>query len=313
MNKIIIALLLSITAAIAGWFASDTSTNLGGSYMRRATIDSAHARTVNVSGRIIGTADSAIRADSSRLCYQADTAKKAGLTKLADSAITSRRSDTLVKNTLDTLYIKKLKSEVITVDSVSIGTGSGRAILDTVTGLELVGSTTVWNDVDDVNLSIVKATGTAGAPDWSSTGLGFNLNQYAIDDSTQGDNEIYHNFKIADSIERHLHYFTGGTDGATRYLKFRYRMWLFNNNDSTTYYFSNDVEDTIPANTKKMTQRIITFGKDAIPLQGIGARCVVIIRRITASSTAPTLDPFIAAAGMHMRVDMLGSRNIYTK
>lgn len=198
-------------------------------------------------------------------------------------------------------------------DSVVFGEGNSRVNIDTVGGLVLAGDATQWDDVDDINLNEIARPGDAGEPKDTATGLGFNMNIWEVNDSAEGSNEIYHKFKQQDSIEFHVHYHTNGTDGTARYTKWTMKYWIFNNLDSTTYYGELTKEDTIPANTKHMTQRIISFGKYAIPNQGIGARCFAKLIRIVASGTAPTKNPYVDAIGMHMRVDMLGSRQTYIK
>jgi hypothetical protein len=69
----------------------------------------------------------------------------------------------------------------------------------------------------------------------------------------------------------------------------------------------------IPANCPAYTH-IYTELTRPLPTQiEFGAQMKVLLKRITASSTAPTNKPFILQFGQHVEVDSMGSRTEYTK
>jgi hypothetical protein len=117
-----------------------------------------------------------------------------------------------------------------------------------------------------------------------------------------------------DSTEFHLHWYAFAKDAGAAYVNWSLRYWIFNNNDSVTYTGTLTKQDTVAANTKIMTHRITGFGKVATPNINIGARIVCVLKRIAASpATNPSANPMGSTIGIHKQVDMIGSRQIYTK
>jgi len=103
-------------------------------------------------------------------------------------------------------------------------------------------------------------------------------------------------------------------DNSDRYLRFQCIIGYKKPNDSTfTVLHTDTLEDTIPANTGKLLYRVKSFGKHATPTILIGSGCWIKIRRITATSTAPTEGPFIMNISIHRKIDEMGSSGVYTK
>jgi hypothetical protein len=190
--------------------------------------------------------------------------------------------------------------------------GGGYAEIDS-NGYRAYGSSQAWDDVGDIKLSNIRVTGVAGSPTWDATGIGFGMNRFSTGDSAQGDVELFHKFSSGDTLEGHVHYNTGGTDSDTRYLRFNLKTWVFNSLDSTTYFFSDTLEDTLPPNVKYMQHRIKSFGKHSVSSITIGSKIFAVLKKVTATNVAPTSNPFVSTIGYHKRVNDLGSRTIYTK
>ena len=171
-----------------------------------------------------------------------------------------------------------------------------------------------WDDVGDIKLDKIRETGTSGVPDWNPTGLGFNKNQYAINDSSQGSSELFHKFKEGDSTEFHLHWYKNSNEAGATFVNWSLRYWLFNANDSITYTGILTHQDTIAANTKVMTHTVTTFGTVYTPNIKIGAKIVIMLKRIAASpATNPAADPFGSTVGCHKKINTVGSHTIYVK
>lgn len=197
----------------------------------------------------------------------------------------------------------------------TLRTGStSYAQLDTNNGLILGGNATVWDDVGDIKLDNVRNTGVAGSATWTTTGLGFSKNQFAIGDSSQGSTEIFHKYKTGDSAEFHFHWFSANNEAGVTFVKWSISVWIFNNDDSVTFAGSITKQDTISASSKVMTHRITTFGRYKLTGVTMGAKVIIVIKRIAASPTTnPATNPFGSTIGMHMIIDMMGSKGVYTK
>jgi hypothetical protein len=192
------------------------------------------------------------------------------------------------------------------------GIGSDTIHIDS-TGITRSGLSQRWNDIADMSLTGIKGTGTAGEPDWVSTGVGISLNSFSVGDSAQGRGEITHEFVEGDSADVHVHYHVNGKDGTARHIAAIVDCDVWNAfGDSVTWHYRDTLFDTIPANTKHMSQRIMSSGKIATPGVQIGAIVYGVPIRI-AHGTPPTNDPFFTSVGMHRRIDADGSRGVYTK
>ena len=171
-----------------------------------------------------------------------------------------------------------------------------------------------WDDAGDIKLDRVRETGTGGVPDWNATELGFNKNQFDIGDSAQGSTELFHSFSEGDSTEFHLHWYKYSHEAGATFVNWSLRYWIFNDNDSITYTGILTHQDTIAINTKLMTHHVTSFGTIATPALKIGAKIVIMVKRIAASpATNPASDPFGSTVGCHKKINSIGSHTVYTK
>ena len=171
-----------------------------------------------------------------------------------------------------------------------------------------------WDDAGDIKLDNIRTNGVGGNSDWNPTGLGFNKNQFKIGDSAQGSTELFHKFAEGDSTEFHLHWYKNSNEAGATFVNWSLRYWIFNDNDSTTYTGTLTHQDTIAANTKVMTHHVTSFGTIATPALKIGAKIVIMAKRIAASPTTnPAADPFASTVGCHKKINSIGSHTVYTK
>jgi hypothetical protein len=203
-------------------------------------------------------------------------------------------------------------SDSLRTKKIVVGVAPDTSVFDS-TGISRFGNARQWNDVADMKLTSIKGAGSAGEPTWAPTGLGFNLNRFAIGDSMQGDCELTHEFVQGDSSDIHLHYHVNGSNIDARHVGATVDVDFFNaNGDSVVYHYRGNIYDTIPANTRHMSQRLCGTARIATPGVNIGAKIYGTVIRI-AHETAPTSNPFFSTLGMHHRIDSDGSRGVYTK
>lgn len=219
------------------------------------------------------------------------------------------RTDTINSGYDTTLLLKS--------DSSIFGSNTANSMIANKNGfVTLHGSAQAWDDMDKFNLTSIRANGTpgtSGIPAWTATGQGYSLWQFAVGDSLEGNVEFRHAF-IPDTFHIHVHYKTAVSDGTTRYFKPTVHYIYSNIGDSATYEgILNTREDTIPANYGKLKERMFEIGEVAAPSALIGGHLFLIPKRVAASGTAPSVNPFWIEIGVHNKLDGFGSKNETTK
>lgn len=215
---------------------------------------------------------------------------------------------------IDTIYSKVDTSKYIKVDSIHIGNGTNYAEFDKRGHLTLKGDAPEWDDMDQFTLQASKNVGVTGFPTLTQTNRGFSEYSMATNDSCIGLIEHGHRFIEGDTCHPHVHYKTYVQDATQRYVKFSLHYLFTNINDSCTYEGTITKQDTIAANTKKYTAKLVELPEIPTPLIKLGANMNICIKRITASpDSAPTVNPFIVQFGIHKKIDCFGSRSELVK
>ncbi len=133
--------------------------------------------------------------------------------------------------------------------------------------------------------------------------------------------EAPHDWEEGSEIEIHMHYSNGSEDTTDRYIKFTLEYAIANmvaNGNTGTRFIrgTQDVEWVIPANTPAYTHLYKTLKiVDAATMANvkIGAGFVGSIKRITATGTAPSVNPYVLNLGIHYKTNTLGSRTTTSK
>ena len=113
----------------------------------------------------------------------------------------------------------------------------------------------------------------------------------------------------------HLHLTTNGSDLANRYVKFELE-YGYSNGDVTAWTFPAVITTAdllIPGGTADKTMFILNLGSFTPSSAKIGGHVIARLKRVTATGTAPTGDPWIPMLQMHVQCDTQGSRQIGTK
>lgn len=177
----------------------------------------------------------------------------------------------------------------------------------------LVLGETVWGDIDFP--IIIRTTGT-GIPALTTFNGNITMPQWAVNDYNVCESqELVHEWKEGTECFWHLHLTTNGLDATDRYVKFEVE-YGYNNGHNTAWTFPTAITTAdllIPANTPDKTMLILSLGSFTPSSAKIGAHVVARLKRVTASGTAPTNNPWIPMLQMHIEKDTLGSRQITAK
>lgn len=178
------------------------------------------------------------------------------------------------------------------------------------------GNATVYNDLA---LPITPRSTGVGRPNLNTFSGDIREYNMAINDVTDVNaTELLHFWEEASQIEFHVHWATNGSDTNARYVKWQVSYtWanMLSVGGTTAFAAASTIsaETTITANTPDKTHMYTSVGT-LTPTGGkIGAYLSMALKRITASSTAPTSDPWLLALGVHIKCDTTGSRSTAAK
>lgn len=179
-----------------------------------------------------------------------------------------------------------------------------------ITPDSLLLKTPKWDDVGDLKFYYPTTPGSNSKPSLVQIDK-FDGYSFSVGDSLGASGEMYHRFIPGDSSGHHIHYRTGSNDASVRYVKFEIRVQYCNVGDTSTHSVLHTIEDTIPANTKRYTHRII-YPSTLYPTPNVltGADISIYVKRITASNTAPSGNPIVKYPGVHRRSNKLGTTNL---
>lgn len=241
--------------------------------------------------------------------------RNARVTKLwADTCYSAK--DTTALLIVDSIYSRKgVNLNRVTIDSIVSTNYCGTKITaDTINITKELIFPTRWNDIDQFILSSAKNVGQTGAPTLTPSGDGFSRYLFAVGDSLVGTIELRHEFMENDTAHCHFHYSPSRRDVAAKHVKLSVHLKLRNIGDSLTLDTTLSKEDTIAANTGRLTHKFFEVAELKTPNLKIGALIDVCIKRIASSGgTTDTLSPFIAQFGIHRKVNSLGSHTETTK
>lgn len=180
------------------------------------------------------------------------------------------------------------------------------------------GAATVFDDLPPIPL-LSQRVGGANNPTLTVFKGNIQLLTFAINDYVYFNYEILHGYREGSNLSAHIHWATQGTDITDRYVKWEVEFTIANAKIVAPFdsLFPTETivtaETIIPANTGSIAHIIASFGSVAGIGLKIGAYICGRIRRIAASSTAPTSNPFGITLGFHYEQDTGGSRQLYTK
>ena len=149
-----------------------------------------------------------------------------------------------------------------------------------------------------------------------------NLKRYTFDinDYVSFDNEAVHDYKEGTVVLLHVHGSTNGVDVTDRTIKYQAEITVGNDQYSVTGIgtvftdtFVVDTEFTIPANTPDRSGFYFDIGAISVENMKLGAQMCFDFKRIAASGTDPSNDPFVITVGAHYLQDTNGSRQMLTK
>lgn len=169
-----------------------------------------------------------------------------------------------------------------------------------------------WVDID---FPIIVRTVAAGLPALTTVQDNLTMPQWEVNDFNMCESqELVHGWVEGSEVYWHLHLVTSGTDGTDRYVKFEVQYAWANIGSalsSTTTLTTADL--LIPANTPDKTMLIMSLGS-FVPTNGrIGGHVLARLKRVAASGTAPSNDPWIPMLQLHIQVNTMGSAGIGTK
>jgi len=175
----------------------------------------------------------------------------------------------------------------------------------------LVLTESVWVDIDFPIL--IRTTG-AGIPTLTTFNGNLTMPQWAVNDFNVCESqEFIHEWKEGSTCYWHIHVNTNGLDATNRYLKFELEyaysvagVWTFPAVVTTA-------DILIPANTPDKSQIIMSLANFTPTNTKIGDHCIARLKRVTATGTAPTNNPWIPMLQMHIEKDTIGSRQIGVK
>jgi hypothetical protein len=128
--------------------------------------------------------------------------------------------------------------------------------------------------------------------------------------------EFVHQWREGSTCYWHLHLTTNGTNVDDRYVRFEVEYGYSAGGNMAPWTFPATLDSgdlLIPANTADKTQMILGLGNFTPANSKIGDHCIARLRRIAATGTAPTGDPWIPMLQMHVLTNSSGSRNMTSK
>lgn len=185
------------------------------------------------------------------------------------------------------------------------GDGTNQVFIDELGNMKFEGNATVWNDIQ-FSISTAKVP-ASNAPTWAvftanTKKYKFDINDY-VDLESQ---EIIHGYEEGTDVDTHIHLFTNGVDVTDRTVKYEIAFAITNFNGVASETVVSK-EFIIPANTADRTHLYLDLAEITGTSILFGADITARFKRIAASGTDPSDDPFISQFGMHVRQDSVGS------
>jgi hypothetical protein len=173
------------------------------------------------------------------------------------------------------------------------------------------GAATYWRDIDFP--LIIKTTGV-GTPAISTLQGDITMPQWAANDLQQSTaQELVHEWKESSAAYWHVHFMNGSQDATTRYVKWEIEYAWSNINSVLSSNTTISAEQVIPANTPALTHFLVPIATFTPTGGKIGAHVKAKLKRIVASGTAPSVNPFCEMMQLHIECDTVGSRTLQNK
>lgn len=178
--------------------------------------------------------------------------------------------------------------------------------------VRIAGSGSEWVDID---FPIIVRTTGAGIPTLATVQDNLTAPQWQVGDINMCESqELIHGWVEGSRVYFHLHLITNGLDATNRYVAFEVEYaWANVNGTLSTTATITTGDLLIPANTPDKTMLIMSLG-NFVPTNGrIGGHVLARLKRVAASGTAPSNDPWIPMLQLHIQVNTAGSAGIGTK
>lgn len=179
--------------------------------------------------------------------------------------------------------------------------------------LRFDGDASVWVDID---FPIIVRTTGVGIPTLQTLKGNITAPQWQVNDFNVCEGqELIHGWKEGSAGQWHIHIVTNGTDATDRFLKFQIE-WTYGvlGDPLANIITTTSAELKIPADTDDRVHFIFNIGNPvSLTNLHIGSHIWARLKRIAATGTAPTDDPFCSMLQMHVECDTVGSRQITTK
>jgi len=196
--------------------------------------------------------------------------------------------------------------------SILIGTLTNYLRVDAVGFLSQYGASTFWLDIDFPIL--IRTTGV-GIPTLETLNGNITMPRWQENDFNVCESqEFIHAWKEGSECHWHIHLITNGLDASDRYVRFEIEYGYVAT--GSAYVFPATIDSgelLIPASTTDRTQFIFSIGSFTPTGVKVGGHCVARLRRIAATGTAPTGDPFCPMLQLHIECDSMGSREVSSK
>lgn len=178
--------------------------------------------------------------------------------------------------------------------------------------LSFSGTSKVWDDIPPN--PIIRSRQPATNNPTLATLVG-NIQQYtfAVNDYVSDNLEVLHGFENGADKLFHIHWCTNGTTTVPTYVK--WQMEISESNVWETFNTTTIIEaqTTITASTPDRTHMVTQFPTVSCVSCTIGTVITYNIKRIAATGTAPTDNPFGLQVSAHMLKDSIGSKNVFSK
>lgn len=171
---------------------------------------------------------------------------------------------------------------------------------------------TVWTDIDFP--IIVRSTGT-GIPSLTTMQGNITAPSWAVNDYNVCEGqELPHTWKEGTPLYFHIHLITNGLDATDRYVKFEVEYcWANMDGTLSAATTMTSAELLIPANTTTKTMKLFSIGSFTPTSGKIGGQVYARLKRVAATGTAPTNNPWVTMLQAHIENDTMGSRQIGIK
>jgi hypothetical protein len=168
-----------------------------------------------------------------------------------------------------------------------------------------------WVDID---FPIVVRNAAANQPTPTTLKGNITAPAWAVNDYFSCDAvEMIHSWREGSDVHWHIHVVTNGLDATNRYLKFEVEwVWALPNGALSATTTTTSGELLIPASSADRTH--LVFLIETVNFAGsIGSHVWARLKRVAATGTAPTANPFCSMLQMHVQVDSHGSSNVTSK